>query len=502
MMPLQALAVTDGTAGGALLVLAIVMPAVALVALLGLGGRGARVIVAAALLFQLYVALRVALMVAGTQAPLVYVVGGFHPPLGITLRADGISALMMVVSAIIIAAAAAYAWKDFGQPRGKPEVRLSLIFWSALLAMASALNLLFTSTDLFNLYVGLELLTFAAIPVVAIKGGAETVRAALRYLLFAVFGSMLYLLGIVLVYGAYGTLEVSAIAALATPNAATLAAAGFVTVGLLAKTALFPFHLWLPPAHAGAPPAGSAVLSALVVKGSLFLLMRVWFDTFPSLREPADMQLLALFGAFAVIIGSVTALRQQRLKQLVAYSTVAQIGYMVFVFTLVPKNANDAIAATAWTGAWLQVVAHAFAKAGMFLAAGLAAEALGHDRIRDLGGLSTRTPLVVLAFGLSGLSLMGLPPCGGFSAKFMLLVAALAEGHWVWATVIITGGVLAGAYVFGVLGRMMAGPAAGIDLKTIGRGRQLIALGLSLMALLMGLLPLTPIAFLEIGRFP
>ena len=89
--------------------------------------------------------------------------------------------------------------------------------------MASALNLLFTSTDLFNLYVGLELLTFAAIPVVAIKGGAETVRAALRYLLFAVFGSMLYLLGIVLVYG---TLEVSAIAALATPNAATLAAAG------------------------------------------------------------------------------------------------------------------------------------------------------------------------------------------------------------------------------------------------------------------------------------
>jgi multicomponent Na+:H+ antiporter subunit D len=500
-MPLQALAVTDTTAGGALLVLAIIMPAVALVALLGLGGRGARVIVAAALLFQLYVALRVALIVAGTQAPLVYVVGGFHPPLGITLRADGISALMMVVSAIIIAAAAVYAWKDFGQPRAKPEARLSLIFWSALLAMASALNLLFTSTDLFNLYVGLELLTFAAIPVVAIKGGAETVRAALRYLLFAVFGSMLYLLGIVLVYGAYGTLEMSAIAALATPNAVTMAAAGFVTVGLLAKTALFPFHLWLPPAHAGAPAAGSAVLSALVVKGSLFLLMRVWFDTFPSLREPADMQLLALLGALAVIIGSVTALRQQRLKLLVAFSTVAQIGYMVFVFTLVPKDANDAIAATAWTGAWLQVVAHAFAKAGMFLAAGLAAEVLGHDRIRNLGGLSARAPLVVLAFALSGLSLMGLPPSGGFSAKFMLLVVALAEGHWVWATVIITGGVLAGAYVFGVLGRMMAAPAAGIDLKTIGRGRQLIALGLSLVAVLMGLLPLTPIAFLEIGRF-
>ncbi len=501
-MPLEALPVTDSTAGGALLVLAIVMPAVALVALLGLGGRGARTIVAAALLVQLLVAARVALLVAGTQAPLVYVVGGFHPPLGITLRADGISALMMVVSAVILAAAAAFAWKDFAQPRGKPEARLSLIFWSALLAMTSALNLLFTSTDLFNLYVGLELLTFAAIPVVAIKGGAETVRAALRYLLFAVFGSMLYLLGIVLIYGAYGTLATAEIAAHVTPNAATLAAAGFVTVGLLAKTALFPFHLWLPPAHAGAPAAGSAVLSALVVKGSLFLLMRLWFDTFPTLRAPDDMQLLALLGALAVIIGSITALRQQRLKLLVAYSTVAQIGYMFFVFTLVPTDAGDVIAGTAWTGAWLQVVAHAFAKAGMFLAAGLVAEILGHDRIRELGGLSAKAPLVVLAFAISGLSLMGLPPSGGFSAKFMLLVAALAEGHWLWAIVIIAGGVLAGAYVFGVLSRMMAAPAAGVELATVGRGRQLIALGLALVALLMGLLPLSPIAFLTIGRLP
>ncbi|MCA3561458.1 MAG: NADH-quinone oxidoreductase subunit J [Aestuariivirga sp.] len=500
MMPLQALAVTETTPGGALLVLGIVMTAVALVGLIGLGGRGARAIVIAALLFQLYVSVRVALMVAGTQSPLAYVVGGFHPPLGITLRADGISALMMVVSAAIFLGAAAFAWKDFAQPKGKPESRASLIFWTALLAMASALNLLFTSSDLFNLYVGIELLTFAAIPVAAIKGGADTLRAALRYLLFAVFGSMLYLFGIVLLYGAYGTLDISGLAAQLQPNAATLTAAGFVTVGLLAKTALFPFHLWLPPAHAGAPAAGSAVLSALVVKGSLFLLMRLWFDTFPTLREPADMQLLALFGALAVIVGSITALRQQRLKLLVAYSTVAQIGYMFFVFTLAPKDAGALIAETAWTGAWTQVVAHAFAKAGMFLAAGLAAEVLGHDRIRDLGGLSSRAPLVVLAFALSGLSLMGLPPSGGFNAKFMLLVAALAEGHWAWGAVIIAGGMLAGAYVFGVLARMMAEPAAGASLKAVGHGRQWIALGLSAVAVLMGLLPLEPIAFLAIGR--
>jgi multicomponent Na+:H+ antiporter subunit D len=175
---------------------------------------------------------------------------------------------------------------------------------------------------------------------------------------------------------------------------------------------------------------------------------------------------------------------------------------LFFVFTLVPDGTSDAIAGTAWTGAWLQVVAHAFAKAGMFLAAGLAAEVLGHDRIRDLGGLSAKAPLVVLAFALSGFSLMGLPPSGGFSAKFMLLVAAMAEGHWVWAIVIIAGGVLAGAYVFGVMGRMMDAPAAGVKLADAGRGRQFLALGLSLVAVLMGTLPLGPMAFLEIGRLP
>ena len=500
MTPLQALPVTDATPAGGLLVLAIVMPAVTLVALLGLGGRVARGIVAGGLLLQLFLALRIATFVWMTKTPLVYVVGGFRPPLGITLRADGVSALMIVVASVVFLGAAAFAWKDFAQPSGQPEARLSLVFWSALLAMASALNLLFTSTDLFNLYVGLELLTFAAIPVVAIKGGADTLRAALRYLFFAVFGSMLYLLGVVLVYGAYGTLEISAIAARVEPNAATLIAAGLVTCGLLAKTALFPFHLWLPPAHAGAPAAGSAVLSALVVKGSLFLLMRLWFDTFPALRTPAPMQVLALLGALAVVIGSVAALGQQRLKLLVAYSTVAQIGYMFFVFTLIPKDAPGAIAATAWTGAWLQVVAHAFAKAGMFLAAGLAAEALGHDRIRDLGGLGRTAPITLLAFAASGLSLMGLPPSGGFNAKFLLLMAAVAEGHWLWAAVIVAGGVLAGAYVFSVLACMMAPPVAGGEMQFVARGRQLIALALALAAVAIGFLPPVPIGFLGIGR--
>ena len=503
MMPLQSLAAAAPTPDGYLLVLAIILPATAIVALVGLGGRGAAGIVLASLAAQVIIAIRVLVLVWESGAPVAYVVGGWDPPLGIALRADGVSAVMMLTSAVIFSAAAAFAWKEYRPPRGLPESRASLVFWSALLAMASALNTLFASADLFNLYVALELLTFAAIPVVSLKGSAETLRAALRYLIFAVFGSMLYLLGIVLLYGAYGTLDVTSLAALIRPDAVTLVAAALVTVGLLAKTALFPFHLWLPPAHAGAPAAGSAVLSALVVKGSLFLLMRLWFDTFPSLRDPAAMQILAALGAAAVIVGSVMAIRQSRLKLLVAYSTVAQIGYMFFVFTLVPVLPGESwIAASAWTGGWLQIVSHAFAKAAMFLAAGLVAEALGHDRIRDLSGLGKRLPLIVLTFAMSGVSLMGLPPSGGFSAKFMLLVAAVAEGRWLWAAVIIGGGLLAGIYVFGVLARMLAAMPDGTRVAEIGRGRQLIALALAGVALLLGLLPLEPLALLQIGRMP
>ena len=118
------------------------------------------------------------------------------------------------------------------------------------------------------------------------------------------------------------------------PEPAAFIAAALMTMGLLAKTALFPLHLWLPPAHAGAPAPGSAVMSALVVKGSFFLIVRLWFDAMPGLLNLAAAQLLAAMGAGAILFGSVLALRQQRLKLLIAYSNIAQVGYLFFLFPL------------------------------------------------------------------------------------------------------------------------------------------------------------------------
>ena len=178
------------------------------------------------------------------------------------------------------------------------------------------------------------MLTFAAVPLVCLDGRAETFQAALRYLLFALLGSVLYLAGTVLIYGAYGTLDIVLLSQRIRPEPVTIIAAALMTAGLLAKTALFPLHLWLPPAHASAPAAASAVLSALVVKGPFFIAVRLWFDVMPNFPAPAARQLLAALGAAAIVFGSILALRQTRLKLLIAYSTLAQIGYLFLMFPL------------------------------------------------------------------------------------------------------------------------------------------------------------------------
>ena len=407
--------VAVSTPGGALLVWALIFPAAGALLALVLGGRHAERIVLALMPVGLGLAIAIAAGVLHADAALVYVVGGWAPPLGIALRADGLSAAMMITTAVVICAVGLFARADFQTPQGLPEARAPLAFWTLLLALWGALNAILLGDDLFNLFVALELLTFSAVPLVCLDGRVETLSAALRYLLFALLGSMLYLLGTVLLYGAYGTLDIVLLSERVRAEPAAWTAITLMTVGLLAKTALFPLHLWLPPAHAGAPAPASAVLSALVVKGSFILVVRLWFDVMPGVPSHAAAQLLAALGAAAIVFGSVLALRQARLKMLIAYSTVAQLGYLFLMFPL--AAGQGAAQFGAWSGGLLQAISHACAKAAMFMAAGLIAQALGHDRIAGLGGIGRALPMTLFAFGIAGLSLMGVPPSGGFHGQ-------------------------------------------------------------------------------------
>ncbi len=474
-----------------LLVLALVIPMTGVLFAFLAGGRHVERIALIVLSLGLVNTAIIAAVMLRTGRPLVYLLGGWTPPLGVALRADGLSAVMMMVTAVVICAIGIFARADFRCPADGIEARAPFAFWILLLAIWGALNTVFLSGDLFTLFVALEMLTFAAVPLVSLDGSAETMRAALRYLLFALLGSVLYLVGTALLYGTYGTLDIQLLSHWVGANPATLVAAALMTVGLLAKTALVPLHLWLPPAHAGAPPAASAVLSALVVKGSFFVVVRLWFDVMPTLAGPALPQVLATLGAAAIVLGSIMALRQERLKLLIAYSTLAQIGYLFLMFPLAfdPGSAR-LVAGGALAGGILQAMSHATAKAAMFMAAGLIYASLGHDRITGLAGIARMLPMSVLAFAVGGVALIGLPPSGAYLAKELLLRATEETEQWWWAVVIQAGGVLTSGYLWLVLARALAPADSPHTLRApVPRVREAAALVLALSSLLLGLAP-------------
>ncbi|MCK8517066.1 proton-conducting membrane transporter [Methylonatrum kenyense] len=426
--------------------------------------------------FNLLLVLLLLRAVAGGE-PVIADLGGWGEPLAIHLQADGLATLMLLLTAVLAVAISLYAIPAFGG-----HARSAWQFWTLWPLLLGSLNALFLSRDLFNIYVTLELVTLAAIPLVLLAGPRKTVDAALRYLLFALLGSLIYLAGVALLYAQAGTLDLALLPA-ATPTgslAGPLAAALIIT-GILIKGAILPFHIWLPAAHGGAPAAVSAILSALVVKAAIYLLLRLWTGALEPLVSIAAGQLLGLLGASAVLFGSWQAFRQSRLKLVVAYSTVAQLGYMLLFFPM-------AVTA-AWQGAVYHGLAHGVAKAALFLAAGNLLYYLGQDRLEALRGIDRPLAVSLLAFGLAGVSIMGLPPSGGFTAKWLLLTASLQTGQWWWTAALVAGGLLAAGYIFRVLrlaflqsaepaerrdgpvpGRLMAWTATALALLAIGLG--------------------------------
>lgn len=479
------------TLGGFLLVLSIAVPVAGILLAFVVGGRHIERIVFAIALLGLAIAAAILVTLQHSEGSLVYLLGAWAPPLGVALRADGLSAVMMMVAAIVICAVGIFAGADF-RPRAA-ESRAPITFWVLLLAIWGALNTVFLGGDLFTLYVALELVTFAAVPLVSLDGRAETLQAALRYLLFALLGSVLYLLGTALLYGVYGTLDIALLSHQIRAEPVTLVAAASMTTGLLAKTALFPLHLWLPPAHAGAPAAASAVLSGLVVKASFFIVVRLWFEVMPELPGFTAAQLLAALGGAAILFGSVVALRQERLKLLIAYSTLAQIGYLFLMFPLALNASGRLESGGALAGGLLQTVSHATAKAAMFMAAGSIYKVLRQDRIAGLGGVGRVLPMSLLAFALGGVALMGVQPSGAYLAKELLLQAATETKQWWWAVVIQAGGVLTAAYVVLVLAHALAPANKPIALDgPVPRIQEAAALALALCSLLLGLVPWQP----------
>lgn len=413
-------------------------------------------------------------------------IGGWGAPLGIDLYADGLSLTMLTITALVGLGISVFSTNYFKSDQAKA-------FWPIWLFLLAALNALFLSADIFNLYVTLEMLGLAAVSLVAVAGGKDALSGAMRYLLASLLGSLLYLLGVALLYHRFGSLDIAILAGEIAPDATIWAALGLMCAGLLLKTALFPLHFWLPPAHANAPAPVSAVLSALVVKASFYILLRLWLELFGSFSENVG-EFFGLLGAVALIWGSLQALRQTRVKLLVAYSTVAQIGYLFLAFPLAAKAGG-----IVWNAVVYLMISHALAKSAMFLAAGNLLHFGGHDRIKDLDRVAQRAPLTIAAFALAGVSIMGLPPSGGFIGKWLLLEEALSQGRWGLALVMLIGGLLAATYIFKVLGHAFTQASVPHAAHEIPVSMEWVALLLAIASVALGLIAFEVLPLMNLG---
>ena len=243
--------------------------------------------------------------------------GGWQPPLGITLRTDGPALLMLLMTAVTGLAITLYARGYFSYRISDPRragrhQRQQRYFWPLWMLLLAGLNGLFLSNDVFNVYVTLELIGISAASLAALSGKPASLLASFRYLLVSLLGSLTYLFGIVFLYRSNGVLDLGLLQNLAANGLGIRTALVLMSVGLLLKTALFPLHFWLPPAHANALAPVSAILSALVVKGSFYMLFRFWFEIFPSTITQPTLNFMGTLGAVAVLWGAVQAIRQHR----------------------------------------------------------------------------------------------------------------------------------------------------------------------------------------------
>jgi multicomponent Na+:H+ antiporter subunit D len=380
------------------------------------------------------------LAVAGLGAaldgePLRHELGGWPPPIGIEYVLDPLAGFIAVVIAVIGLAVAVYPTRaGFGTEARRREPLPSLV----LLLLAGLMGVVM-SGDLFHVFVFLEIFAIATYALVAL-GGQRATFASLRYLIFGTIGSGLYLLGVGFLYFMTGSLNMADVGARLVGiegNETVIAGLALIVVGMAVKMALFPFHIWLPEAHSYAPPAVAALLAAVQVKVAAYVLIRILFGVFDVEVVTVDLPVTDLLGWFSlagIVFGSVMAISQRDLKRMLAYSTVAQLGYI---------GAGIALASPlALVGALLHVLSHALMKGCLFLIAGGIYDQSHIREVPRLAGLSRRMPVTSAAFVIAALSMVGLPPTIGFFSKWYLLQGALAAGNWLFAAVIAFASIL------------------------------------------------------------
>jgi multicomponent Na+:H+ antiporter subunit D len=375
-----------------------------------------------------------------------YDFGDWDAPFGIDYVVDRLSAFVLLIVSGIGAVVLPYAWTSV--QREIPERQHGYFFTALLLCLAGLLGITITG-DAFNLFVLLEISSLSTYTLISMGRDRRALTAAYQYLIMGTIGATFILIGVGLLYMLTGTLNMVDLAKRIVPlrDSHTLQTAfAFLVVGVGLKLALFPLHLWLPNAYAFAPSAVTAFLAATATKVAVYVLLRFIFTVFGAGfvfdAMQADWLLLPLALA-AVFSASVVAVFQHEVKRMLAYSSVAQIGYMILGVSLV--------SVTGLTGTLLHLFNHALMKGALFLALGAVFYRIGSVHITQLQGLARQMPWTMAAFVAGGLSLIGVPLTVGFVSKWYLILGAVERGWWPVVALILVASLFAVIYIWRVV---------------------------------------------------